>query len=682
MVRVFIAGHEVPGARAGDEVRVTGQFRAQDAPGNPGEEDSVLWDNQSGSAGSMRVGSASLIEPVDGGAWDRVVSVVLRARAALQARAQDVVARAAGDDPGRRALFESLMLGRTQEGEESGRVSGVFMRLGLLHVLSISGFHLTVMAALVLWLVRMTGDRGRLEPILLGIVIGAYMAIVPASSPIMRSGLMVVSLLVVEASGRRYDRVCVLGWIAVVLLLWRPMDLWSLGFQLSLGLTAMLLSAGTRFTEGVFTPPLKGLVDGGGTVWQRTARACRGAIAVSLMCWIVSLPVIMHATGLVSPLAALATVVISPVVVLLLWVGYIALLAGVFVPGIADVASGAVGQLGTFALWATSRMDALPLSSVRVPPVPAWWAFTATIVAVVWAHNLQWGRWKWLGVWGVLAGTLAGAWALTPALGAGVVGRVDVLNVGDGTCMIVRAAGDGVVMWDCKKARGAGSVPGVVRAARKLGVWRVKRVVVTHPDLDHFSGLPEVIEPLGVEEVVLSRRFVDVAEADKGGAPAALLRILHDRGVRVTVVGAGDELTVGGSRMRFVWPDSAPHGDVDNEYSLVAVFDLGRGAETRSSVLLTGDVQQEAVGLLRGSVPPADVMELPHHGAYSAAVQDWVTEIGPRVVLQSTGRSRVRDPRWAAMRGTVGAWLCTAERGWASVEVLENGEVRVNTMRR
>ncbi len=678
-IRVFLRGSAAPSVRAGDVVQATGVLSHDHSTRNPGDEDAALIRNQASRAGTLNMTGAALLTPAEAGSWDRVVSVALRARERTpHARAQDVVQRAAGDDPARRALFESLMLGRTEVGAESGEVSGTFTRLGLLHVLSISGFHLTVMAALALWLLRLTGDRGRLEPIALACIVLAYMSIVPASSPILRSGAMVLSVLAVEATGRRYDRVCVLGWIAMALLFWRPMDLWSLGFQLSLGLTALLLSAGDRFTQGLFTPVLKGLVDDA-TLLQRVRRGARTALAVSIMCWVVSLPAIMHASGLVSPVAVLATLVVSPIIVLMLWVGYAALLVGVFVPGASAGAAWIVDRLGSTTLSAANLLEQLPFSSLRVPIVPWWWALGATGIAVVWAHRVEWGRWKWTCVWMFVVGTLALTWTLTPLTPQGVAVRVDAFDVGDGTAMIVRS-GDDAVMWDCKAARGGrGSLPAIAGAARAVGVWRVPRAVITHPDMDHFSGLPEVIEPLGIREVLVPQRFIDIAEAQPSSAPMALLRHLASRGVIVRIIQSGDEVVIGPAKMSFAWPDAsavAIGGDVDNEYSAVAIVERA-GAR----VLLTGDVQQRAIPALLGRIGPVDVLELPHHGAYSRPSEAWLAELTPRAVIQSTGPERAADIRWDRAKDTIPAWHTTSDRGWGAVEVLKDGSVRVRTGR-
>ena len=108
------------------------------------------------------------------------------------------------------ALLEALLLG-----ERSGafdEVQATFTRLGLAHVLAISGMHLVVVAAGCVWLVRLTGDRGGLESLAAALVVCIYLVLVPARAPIVRAGLGVLVFLVADAAGRRYDRITLLGF--------------------------------------------------------------------------------------------------------------------------------------------------------------------------------------------------------------------------------------------------------------------------------------------------------------------------------------------------------------------------------------------------------------------------------------------------------------------------------------
>lgn len=94
-------------------------------------------------------------------------------------------------------------------------------------------------------------------------------------------------------------------------------------------------------------------------------------------------------------------------------------------------------------------------------------------------------------------------------------------------------------------------------------------------------------------------------------------------------------------------------------------------------MLLTGDIQQQAIGMLMAtrSGPDVDAMELPHHGSATAGAVEFVRWLQPEVVLQSTGPSRVGDLRWLEVRGGRD-WLVTAVDGACFVEFHSDGRVR------
>jgi competence protein ComEC len=252
--------------------------------------------------------------------------------------------------------------------------------------------------------------------------------------------------------------------------------------------------------------------------------------------------------------------------------------------------------------------------------------------------------------------------------------RIDTLDVGDGTCHIVRA-GPEAMLWDCGPMPAGGLRPAVVRAARALGVHRTPTLVISHPDIDHFGGLEAAVEGLGVRTVLVPPRFMEQAAAQPHSAAGVALEWLRGRGVEVRVVSKGDGLTLSGATVEFLSPPNGATWPLDNDHSLVAVMRAGG-----RSLLLTGDIQDRAIEPLAEGGVRADMVELPHHGSAGPAVAEWVRRLDPPVVIQSTGRDRLNDPAWASMR--MGrAWLCTAERGAAWAEVQPDGSIAAGTLR-
>jgi competence protein ComEC len=467
-----------------------------------------------------------------------------------------------------------------------------------------------------------------------------------------------------------------LGWIAIGLLAWRPLDLWNVGFQLSLGLTATLFWLAPRFHARLWGERIKGLVKRDVGLGEKVLEKLKEAVSTGVLCWLASLPLVMLRFGLVSPLAIVTSIVVTPLVVVILWVGYIALLVGVFVPSAADAAGYVLNLLTISALSIVKVFDSVGWSAVRVPVVSALWAMGATAVVVHWArhgHRRDWRAWAasavivaWFG-WQSLA---------SGGLPRGVALRIDTFCVGNGTCHLLRS-GRETMLWDCGPMKGAGAMPPLVSAVRELGAWRTPVVVITHPDIDHFGGLLEVVEPLGVETVLVGERFAAQAQDEPAGAAAALVRGLKMRGVVVRTVAAGDVLELGAARAVFVSPPLGAEWKLDNDQSLVAVLGLD-GNE--GAVLMTGDVQDEAIGFLTGMRLRSRVLELPHHGSARPAAIRFAATLDPEIVLQSTGDLRAGDPRWDSVReGRL--WFTTCTNGASWVELMEDGRVRCGSMR-
>lgn len=691
-LRVVMKGDAAPTSTAGDSVRVTGQLLLPDPAENPGDEKRLLFEAQDRFAGILRCTSPSLVQPSpSSGFVDDVRSLFARGGAAMRARLQRVLDHASnsnGTHSQTRQLMGALLLGEHEL--ERTPVGFAYMRLGLSHILTISGFHLTVLALTGLWAIRLFGDRGWIEPALVALLVLVYILALPAQSPIIRSALMVLSLLVTDAMGRKYDRVCVLAWVSIALLFWRPADLWSLGFQLSVGLTAMLLWAGEHAPQALFGPSLRGAVKplDSSSAATTVKDGIKSAVGSAAMCWLTSIPIIASTTGVVSLAGMLASLLLTPIFVVLLWMGYITLLIGMLVPAIATPAGFVLEWLCDIALRVALWIDSFQLSSLRVPSIPFWWSIAATaLIALCWRMWSSWSRSSrrnamLVGVlWCIMLVPIA---LLARGLPSNVALRVDMLAVGDGSCFLIRSGTD-AMLWDAKALPPRGATPRTAAIARQLGAWRVRTVLVTHPDIDHMGGILDVIEPLGVQEVLVGPRLQQQATQQPDGAAAVMLAELARLNVRVRVIAAGDEITLGRARFSIVSPQPRAEWHADNEHSLVALVEAPRNEQTEPArLLMTGDAGELAITALEyAKFPPIDVMELPHHGSAQTAAMEWVQKLQPRVILQSTGQSRVDDPRWDETRDalTNTQWFVTPKHGWSSVTWLHDGSILTQSMR-
>jgi len=653
---------EAPDALAGDRVRVWGRVSPAGRRSNPGDPPYRELALQSGAVGFLAVPDAGNVEVIERGA-----SPLRSVRGWARDRAVAWLPEDRDDTAG--ALLRAALIG--ERAEALAPADEAVRRVGVAHLLAVSGLHLTFLVVLGVWSVRAVREPGRAEPLIAAALVIVYLVMTPARAPIVRAATVALALLAGEASGTRYSRIALLALAATATTLWRPMELFSPGFQLSYGCVAALVLFQAPVRVRLFgDPALRGGM-GAARRWLETG------VSAALVAWAVATPVLAHHAGIVNPLGPIAVLVVAPLFSATLALGFAASAVSLAWPWLGSVVGVAAVAGAEVFLAAVLWLERAPMMAVYVPRVPL--ALTLiSLVVVVWFLWAPRPRRLAVGVAAAVA-LAVGVWLAdarrSQGLGAGVALRADMLDVADGTMLLLRAGGD-AALWDAGSRRLTFGRRDAPASIRELGAWGVSRVFLTHANLDHYSALPDLARPLGVRTLVTTRYVAEEAARDPEGAPARLLAMLSEEGVGFTEAGAGEALLLGGHRVEFLRPPAGLPGDNSNSTSLVARI-VVTTRDVERSLLLTGDIEPDGVAALLAAHPGlrADALELPHHGSARLAGEGFVGTLGPEVVLQSSGRSRLGDERWDREKQGR-AWLMTAERGAAWVEILTDGSLR------
>ncbi|MBA4191196.1 MAG: hypothetical protein C0467_24715 [Planctomycetaceae bacterium] len=182
------------------------------------------------------------------------------------------------------------------------------------------------------------------------------------------------------------------------------------------------------------------------------------------------------------------------------------------------------------------------------------------------------------------------------------------------TCCVVIETPDGrVLLYDAGTTTGPDAVRRVIAPYLwNRGITRIDEIFVSHADLDHFNGLPELLKRFPVGRVTLTPTFSDKSSPGVDAALAAFDR--HKVAQRIAVV--GDRFEAGRVTLDVLHPPSERLAGNENTRSLVLLVRSGT-----HTVLLTGDLEGAGQAkVLERPVPPVDVMLAPHHGAKSAHV--------------------------------------------------------------
>ncbi len=569
--------------------------------------------------------------------------------AATQARWSSEI-DAAGGDPTARAALRGIAVGDRRAIPVA--LDDRWRAVGIYHVLSVSGLHLAVIAGLVFAalrrLIAASPWGGHIRPARWGAppalaIAIAYTLVTGAQLAALRA-LVVIGLVLIAAMLERPIRlVDALGAAALVLLAWRPQDLFDPSFQLSFtaALTLALRPASTR--RGVRGWLVRGL-------------------ATSAWVTITTAPITAFHFHQVTPGGIVGNLVLTPFVELL---ALPLALAGIAL-GLAPLVRAATVIVG--------EVDRIAELLARVLPVGSTAIAGATTVAVLVALSLVLAsrarRTRFDGIaWAALCVT----WALARTPPPPGALRVTFLDVGQGDAALIELPDGDVWLIDAgghpnARSLAAASAPAtaISRALTASGHDRIDLAVLSHPHPDHYLGLAAISVPIG--ELWSAAEHAPAIAAHGGALPSfgRIADALASRGTRLVhpPIGvarsqAGVELVVWAPRYQPIaggpiLSGADPVRSVNDNSLVIAIHYRGR------ALLFTGDVEAEGEELLvAAGIGPADVVKVPHHGSPTSSSSALIDATRPAIAVISCGRG---NPFGFPSRDVLARWQAAGAR--------------------
>ena len=534
----------------------------------------------------------------------------------------------------------------------------VFRKTGVSHLMSISGLHVTMFAAMaaavgaVLWralcLTRLAAGLWiPVQSVAAGFaIVGAvgYALLAGFAIPAQRTALMVTVLGLARILGVQASSYSVLALAMLVVLAAHPMAVLSVGFWLSFIAVGFLFTLG----EGQTIRRHAGFLKRCAGVLKRAAYT-QWAITLGLLPLTIFF---FQQVSLVGPIAnALAIPVVSFLITPLAMAGVVqsAWIGSAWLLGIA---AGIQERLFEFLAWSATQPFA-----VLDWPGPGWPAAAVATIGMVMVfgkclHGRVY-RWRHIGWLGLLALCLPAA--TTPAEGEM---QVTLMDVGQGSAVLIRTR-DHTVLFDTGPVMGQSDAAErvILPTLRRYGVRRIDHLVISHADQDHSGGLASLLLAMPIVSIVAPEfQSLDESLQSAFTAEAAVMR------PRQTLCRAGQKWSINGVDFQFLHPSTLPPSITPtqrNRYSCVLHVQSADGG----SLLLAGDIplktDRELVGRFIGLQDPenpealalagarlaSQVLVAPHHGSKTSLSEDLLRAAAPQfVVIQAGYRNRFGHP--------------------------------------
>jgi competence protein ComEC len=672
-----------PAVRAGDRLRIMALCSRPAAPLNPGEFDFAVYER------SRRVGCrlfaespASIERLAVGGRW-------LPRRWLADLRAGGVALLGRHIVPERAALAAAVLLG-TREQLDAERNQN-YLVTGTIHVLSISGLHVGILAAVFFIALRTGLAPPRLTLIATMAITVAYAILTDAQPPVVRAAILVVAACLGLWSGRTAVGFNTLAGAGIFVLALNPSSLFLAGTQLSFLAVATMIAFQPLLAPRPTVDPLDRLIAATRPWPVRAARHVGGFLwriwLTGALIWLVSTPLGWKQYHLISPVALVLNFLMWLPVSLAMYSGLGTLLLG----GTLPLGGRICGVLCDWSLEVLERLIAAgsdwPGNHFWLAAPPGWWIglLYAVLGMAVAFPALRPGR-HWLValviMWTAGAALLSDV-QLCEQLRAQLSNQARPLTcrfvaVGHGVSVLVELPDGKNLLYDCGRL---GSPLSGVRPISSVlwsrGIGHLDSVFVSHADADHFNALPGLLERFSVGTIYVSPVMFETLPP----AVRELREAIARADVRMEPIHAGQRLASSPDiELEVLHPPRKGVYGSDNANSIVLRIEH-RGRR----ILLTGDLETPGLDDLLAEEPlDCDAVLAPHHGSPRSnpgGFADWST---PEFVVIG-GRLGLADRRAAEsvkhsfrLRGA--EVYHTAEDGCISVEI-SSAEIAAHSFR-
>jgi competence protein ComEC len=655
----------------GQRLRAWGRFHRTDiAQTTPNPFDSWRYWRSRGVLGRLAV-----IQPGDLDLGPRPVGAWPGALAALRATrgwmAGNMAAHLRGEEL---ALARALLLG------EAGLLSldrrEEFARIGLAHLLAVSGMNTGYVLLVLLALARLCllSPRAGAWVGIVGLI--GYTALTGFQPPVVRAATMGAFIMLGFALGRFTTSLSSLATATFLTLLLSPRNLLRLDWQLSYACALSIILLAPPLYELVALKkrgdPSKPVQNQPTPAWYRTFERLLLFLLLPLVLFKVDrhqwIPACCRTINqwLLLPLAVVVAVQLG--LMPIQWCYFqrfsvwtpLANLVGVpltmfaFIGAMATAVVGRIPLLGIVAgaptHWCLAALtstvsffNTLPLAAVNLRPLPLWLIATYYLLLLGTAGLLT-GRARFLlldvrqrASLAIRIAACCALLAVAPLLVGARGGWLDfyMLDVGQGDSLVARFPNGRVMVIDAGNPapadQGRLTVSPFLRA---LGIDRIDCLLATHFDADHVGGMPYLLDQFDVGVLVAgpdpatSKEFQDLEQAVRRHA------------VPVIPIRPGERLEgFGEVTVRVL---GAARGKKGNDASVVLLLD-----DRAVQILAVGDL--EATGerqlLAQGVLPDVEALKVGHHGSRTSTSEAFLAAVRPEVALISVGRhSRYGHP--------------------------------------
>ncbi|MBO9129577.1 DNA internalization-related competence protein ComEC/Rec2 [Bacillus sp. 165] len=509
------------------------------------------------------------------------------------------------------------------------KVETQYQALGLVHLLAISGSHISLLTAMCYYILLRLGMTRETATVTILLILPVYMVLAGASPSVIRACVTACIVLCCFLFASTIMAIDVIGIVCMLMLLYNPYVLFDAGFQLSFLVSfALILSSKTILSKEE---------NSWKTMWK-----------VTIIAQLIALPIILYHFHQFSPYSLVLNMIYVPLIsFFILPLCLCAFVLSFLFPMAAKV----LAQMLSFVIVYSNKLldfsAKLPFSSLTFENPSIWIMFLYFIVIIclfiTWEGEAlrRYAR-VVLSMLLLLICSHYYSYLWSP------YGKVTFIDVGQGDSILIQLPfGRGTYLidtggvfsfpkeeWQQRKKEYTVGRDTVLPYLKAEGIKVLDKLILTHGDMDHVGGTKELLEQIPIKEILIGKKE-GYSELEQEIVQKAVRKKIN-----IATVGAGEQWKAGEAVFTVISPSGNEAEGNDSSIVLHAVI----GGLTW---LFTGDLEEagERNTLERSAYLRADVLKVGHHGSKSSTTDVFLQRVQPKIAVISAGeRNRYGHP--------------------------------------
>lgn len=498
-----------------------------------------------------------------------------------------------------------------------------FRKLGLSHILAVSGLHIGIIFGFIIYILDLLKLHKKTSMIIAISIIWIYSGLIGFPPSVIRASFMFSFLALGKIIHCRYDSLNILPLAGFLMLIYRPLWIISVGFQLSFIAT---------FTILLFLKPI------GNSIAIKNKKI-KTALTIILTAQIGVLPISLYYFNELQTLSILSNLVVAPILTIGIIIGFIII---ILFPVSINL-SMFIGIFGNIVLNSSNVIVNLfsGLTKLNI------WMKSPIFIEIVFYYLALIILFKIIDIrkmnknlMNCLYINLIIVLIFTFAIQIGEKKvSVEFIDVGQGDSCLVRYKNKNILIDTGGNMFGNFDIGEniLLPYLRKTGVKTIDGVFLSHFHADHVKGLIPLFSELKLKDIFIGYKspenqlYRDIIESSK----------IHN--AKIKMINKGDILKLDKDiYIDVLYPtQDTLNYEGENDKSVVFVLEI-YGKE----LLFTGDIEEKSEDYIikNSEKRNIDIMKVAHHGSKTSSKPEFIKTFNPQIAIFQVGRNSFGHP--------------------------------------